>query len=115
VTLVRLCSAQHSRVVRIAPRYDERIIMAALELDDRDEPIAEICRRVAAHAQEHGITRPSYVHLRRLIRAERERRDEELARRRELMRIAADVYEDTIRARVVDAFEVAERVREAGR
>ena len=70
---------------------------------------------MAAHVQELGITRPSYVHLRRLIRAERDRREEELARRKELLRIAADVYEDTIRARVVDTFEVAERVREAGR
>ena len=110
-----MCSAQHSTMVRIAPRYDERIVVALRELDDRGEPIAEICRRVAAHVGELGITRPSYVHLRRLILAERERHDEARARREELLRIAADVYFDVARSKVVDAYEVAERVREAGR
>ncbi len=101
-------------MVRIAPRYDERIIDAVLALDDRGQPLAEISRRVAAHVEQLGITRPSYVHLRRLILAERERRDEQRRRSEELLQIAADVYVDAMLGKRVDAYEVAGRVREAG-
>ena len=58
-----------------APRYDERILAAARALDDERQPIAEICRRVGRECDRLGLTRPSYVHLRRIIRAERERRE----------------------------------------
>ena len=57
-----------------APRYDERILVAARRLDDEWLPIAETCRRVGRECDRLGLTRPSYVHLRRFIRAERERR-----------------------------------------
>ncbi len=54
-----------------APRYDQRLVQAITRLDDESEPIAEICRRIGRFAEEIGVTRPSYSHLRRLIRAER--------------------------------------------
>ncbi|HLG07275.1 MAG TPA: hypothetical protein VI409_01240 [Gaiellaceae bacterium] len=57
-----------------APRYDKRVLAAARRLDDEQQPIAEICRRVGEACDQLGLTRPSYVHLRRIIRAERERR-----------------------------------------
>jgi hypothetical protein len=101
-------------VVRIAPRYDERILDAVLALDDSGQPLAEISRRIAAHVEQLGITRPSYVHLRRLILAAREREDERRRRNKELLQIAADVYTDATLGKLVDAYEVAERVREAG-
>ena len=68
-----------------APRYDERVLEAARRLDDEQQPIAEICRRVGETCDRLGLTRPSYVHLRRFIRAEREKRHAVEAMRRELV------------------------------
>jgi hypothetical protein len=61
-------------MVPLAPRYDVRIVSALRALDDPKEPMAEICRRVGEVADRLGLTRPSYVHVRRLLLAERERR-----------------------------------------
>ncbi len=61
---------------RAAPRYDGRLVAALRRLDDRRVSIAETCRRVGALAEELGVPRPSYVHLRRLVVAEREREDD---------------------------------------
>jgi len=60
-------------VTSSAPRYDTRLIRAIRRLDDEALPIAEVCRRVAAHAERLGLARPSYVHVRRIVRSERER------------------------------------------
>ena len=57
-----------------APRYDPRVLAAIRRLDDEREAIAETCRRVGEAAELLGLTRPSYVHLRRIVNAERERR-----------------------------------------
>lgn len=46
--------------------------------------MAETCRRVGEEMSRLGLPRPSYVHLRRYLRAERERR-------RELRELGADV------------------------
>ena len=102
-------------MVPIAPRYDARILELAAALDDPLEPMAETCRRVAAVAESLGLFRPSYAHLRRFLA---EKRDEERAlraRREELRRIAADVYLDATRGYRINAYQVADRVREAGR
>jgi len=56
-----------------APRYDTCILDAIRRLDDRRHPIAETCRRVGTYAEKNGLTRPSYVHVRRIVIAERER------------------------------------------
>jgi hypothetical protein len=61
-------------MVPLAPRYDARIVSALRALDDPKEPMAEICRRVGDVASRLGLTRPSYVHVRRLLLAERTRR-----------------------------------------
>jgi len=53
--------------------------------------------------------------LRRLIVAHREEEDAERARREEILRILGDVYMDLYRGRLVNAYEVADRIREAGR
>jgi hypothetical protein len=55
------------------------------------------------------------VHLRRFFVAHREEEDAERARREEIRRILSDAYYDVLRSRVVDAYEIAERIREAGR
>lgn len=84
-------------------------------LDDRTEPMAEISRRVGAVAAQMGLPKPSYVHLRRYIVAHREEADAERARREEIRRILSDAYFDTLRSRVVNAYDVADRIRDAGR
>jgi hypothetical protein len=50
------------------------MLEAIARLDDPDESIAEIARRVAADAAARGQTRPSYERLRQLIKEQRERR-----------------------------------------
>jgi hypothetical protein len=102
-------------VVEIGPRYDVRIFEAVRALDDRREPMAEISRRVGAPAAGFGLPKPSYVHLRRVIRAHRAEEDAERARRDEIRRILGDAYLDAMRGRVVNAYDVADRIREAGK
>jgi hypothetical protein len=92
-----------------------RILDAVRELDDRAESMAEVCRRVAASATAQGLTRPSYVHVRRLIRAERDRQDEQRERREALKEIAGDVAFDLVAGRMVNAYAVADRVASAKR
>lgn len=100
-------------MVRAAPRYAGRLEREISRLDDENEPIAEICRRVAARAQELGLVRPSHVHLRELVRAARERRAEERElrelRREAVVRLAVGLPVD------VDALEARiERILERG-
>jgi hypothetical protein len=102
-------------VVQIAPRYDERILSAIRRLDDRTQSMAETARRVGTVAAELGLPRPSYVHLRRLIVAHRDEEDAEERRREAIKLIAAEVYFDLYRGKRVDAYAVAERIRDAGR
>lgn len=102
-------------MVGIAPRYDRRILEAVRALDDRTESMAEVSRRVGVAAAQLGLPKPSYVHLRRYIIEQREADDRERARRDEIRRIFADVYYDVMRSKVVDAYEVADRIREAGK
>ena len=102
-------------MVEIAPRYDRRILEAVRALDDRTESMAEISRRVGVAAAQLGLPKPSYVHLRRFIVAHREEEDGERARREEIRRVLYDAYYDVMRSRVVDAYDIADRIREAGR
>ncbi len=103
------------RVVRSAPRYDPRILEAMRALDDRTEPMAETCRRIGTVAEHLGLVRPSYVHLRRLVVAEREWARAEAHRRAAIRAIAGDAAEDLMLGRRrVDAYQVADRIRKAG-
>ncbi|MBA3734755.1 MAG: hypothetical protein H0W90_06095 [Actinobacteria bacterium] len=102
-------------MVEIAPRYSAAILEAVRKLDDRSQPMAEVARRVGAAAAELGLPKPSYVHLRRLIVAHRERQDAERARRDEIREILYEAYLDLNRSRVVNAYVVADRIRDAGR
>ena len=102
-------------MLEIAPRYDARILDAVRALDDRTESMAEISRRVGIAAAQLGLPKPSYVHVRRYIVAHREEEDAERARRDEIRKILWDAYYDFMQSRVVDAYEVADRIREAGR
>jgi hypothetical protein len=68
--------------------------------------MAETCRRVGVCAEAAGLPRPSYVHLRRLIQAERERSAE-------LRAIVEDVVPRLVLGRWVDPYALAERLGEA--
>jgi hypothetical protein len=98
-------------VLRFAPRYDERLLEALRVLDDRRVPVAEVCRRVGREAERLGLPRPSYAHVRRLVRAERERQDAERERRAALRELAADVAVDIVVGKRVNAYDVADRVQ----
>jgi hypothetical protein len=101
-------------VVEIAPRYDARIIEAVGALDDRTVSLAEMSRRVGTAAAQMGLPKPSYVHLRRYIIIHRQAEDTERARREEICRILFDAYLDMLRSRVVNAYDIADRIRDAG-
>jgi hypothetical protein len=80
---------RHTRnVTAAAPRYDPRILAAVRRLDDEHAPIAETCRRVGEFATALGLPRPSYVHLRRIVKADRELRR---ARREMASEIVSDL------------------------
>jgi hypothetical protein len=101
-------------VVECAPRYDARILEAARLLDDPGRPIAETARRVGRVAAELGLPKPSYVHLRRYIGDFRDEQEREAARRREIISILLDTYEDAMTSRRIDPWLVEERIRNAG-
>ena len=103
--------SQTRGVLRFAPRYDVRLVAALVELDDRDVPIAEVCRRLGDVAASIGVPRPSYVHVRRLVRAKRAYEDAERERRDQLRAIAGDVVTKILLGRFVDPYDLAERVR----
>jgi hypothetical protein len=100
--------------VRFAPRYDRRILELVCALDDRSRPIAELNRRVGVAAEALGLMRPSYVHLRRIVLAERDRQDAERARREAIRAVVADSVSRAVLGLRVDAYDVANRLREAG-
>ena len=100
-------------MVPLAPRYDDRLVEAIRALDDPTVPMAEVCRRVGRAAERLGVVRPSYVHVRRFLVAERARREAERLRHEAIRRIVVDVAEDLVLGLRVDAYEVADRVREA--
>jgi hypothetical protein len=64
-------------VPRFAPRYPDRLYELIERLDDEALSLAEVTRRIGSAADAEGITRPSPVHVRRLLASLREfRRDD---------------------------------------
>jgi hypothetical protein len=102
-------------LLRFAPRYEDRIFDLLVALDDRTVPVAEVNRRVGDAAERLGLIRPSYVHLRRILLAERDRQDAEQARRAEVRKILADTGTRFLVGLRVDPYEVADRIERAGR
>lgn len=82
--------------------------MLVTELDDATRPVAETWRQVAGTAERLGMLRPSYQHVRRLVRIERRRRQLEAAGREVLGRAATTLAA----GRVPSAVLVLERLRE---
>jgi hypothetical protein len=99
-------------MVPCAPRYRPPLLEAIAALDDGRMPIAELCRRVGSFAEQVGLIRPSYVHVRRYALAQRALAKAEARRRAELRAIASNVGERLVVGLRVDAYEVAEQVAE---
>jgi hypothetical protein len=95
----------------MAPRYDARLVAALVDLDDRSLAIAEISRRLGDVAASIGVAKPSYVHVRRLVRAKRDYEDVEREQRAALRAIGGDVVAKIMLGGFVDPYDVAERVR----
>lgn len=87
---------------------DPRVAVLVSELDDPHAPVAETWRQVAGTAERLGMRRPSYQHVRRLVRIERRRRQLEAAGREVLGRAATTLAA----GRVPSAVLVLERLRE---
>lgn len=87
---------------------DPRVAVLVVELDSADVPMAETWRAVGAAADRLGMPRPSYQHVRRLVRIERRRRQLEARGRAVLGRAAATMAA----GRVPSAVLVLERLRE---
>ena len=87
---------------------DPRIAVLVVELDQDDVPIAETWRAVAGAAERLGLRRPSYQHVRRLVRIERRRRQLEARGRAVLGRAATTLAA----GRVPSAVLVLEQLRD---
>lgn len=87
---------------------DPRVAVLVVELDRDEVPMAETWRQVGRAAERLGLTRPSYGHIRRLVRIERRRRQLEARGRAVLGRAAATLAA----GRVPSAVLVLERLRE---
>ena len=100
-------------MVPLAPRYDPRVIETVRALDDRREPIAEINRRVGVAVVKLGLIKPSYVHIRRLVLAERERQDADRRRREAVREVVADITAKVLAGRVPTVYEILDRLEDA--
>jgi hypothetical protein len=101
-------------VTSSAPRYDARLVAAIARVDDPSLPMAETVRRLGRVAEELGVPRPSYVHMRLYVAEHREREEAARARRQAVRKILFEAYWDATMGRLVDAYEVAERLKNAG-
>ena len=85
-------------------------------MDDPSLSIAETVRRLGVVAEELGVPRPSYVHMRLYVADHREREAAARARRQAVRKILFEAYWDaTTGRRFVDPYELAARLKEAGR
>jgi hypothetical protein len=87
---------------------DPRIAVLVVELDRDDVAMAQTWRAVASAAERLGLRRPSYQHVRRLVRIERRRRQLEARGRAVLGRAAATLAA----GRVPSAVLVLEQLRD---
>lgn len=87
---------------------DPRIAVLVVELDTDDVPMAQTWREVAGAAERLGMRRPSYQHVRRLVRIERRRRQLEARGRAVLGRAATTLAA----GRVPSAVLVLEQLRD---
>jgi len=64
-------------MVAAGARIHPLLVQELLRADDGTAPIADVCRRVGACADEQGLTRPSHECVRTLVRLHRRLRSSE--------------------------------------
>jgi hypothetical protein len=87
---------------------DPRLRALVAALDEEGVPAAETCRRVGAAASELGLIQPSYGHVRRIVRIERQRQE----LRREARKVLAGAASTSAAGLVPSVVLVLERLRE---
>jgi hypothetical protein len=87
---------------------DPRLSALVAALDEENVPAAETCRRVGAAAEEIGLLRPSYGHVRRIVRVERRRQE----LRREARQVLSGAVQTSAAGLVPSVVLVLERLRE---
>ena len=87
---------------------DPRLCALVAALDEEDKPAAETCRRVGAAAEELGLIRPSYGHVRRIVRIERRRQK----LRREARNVLSGAVSTSAAGLAPSVVLVLERLRE---
>ena len=92
-----------------APRYPDELYQLLERIDDERLTLAEIARRVGDAAQAAGMTRPSPVHVRRLVAELRRLRDGN----REVRRAAVEAATRSITYRAPHPYEVEEAAARA--
>ena len=75
--------------------------------------MAETVRRLGAAADELGVPRPSYVHMRRYVAEHREREAAERARRQATREILFAAYWDATMGKRIDPWDLAQRMKDA--
>ena len=87
---------------------DPRLSALVAALDEENVPAAETCRRVGAAAEAIGLLRPSYGHVRRIVRVERRRQE----LRREARQVLSGAVQTSAAGLVPSVVLVLERLRE---
>ena len=102
--------APHTELVPpFAPRYPDELYALLERIDDERLTLAEVARRVGDAAQQAGMTRPSPVHVRRLIAELRRLREDD----REIRRAALEAALGGITYRAPHPYEVEEAAARA--
>ena len=87
---------------------DPRLRALVAAFDEEGAPAAETCRRVGAAARELGLIQPSYGHVRRIVRIERQRQE----LRREARRVLTGAASTSAAGLVPSVVLVLEQLRE---
>jgi hypothetical protein len=87
---------------------DPRLAALVAALDEEDVPAAETWRRVGAAAEKIGLIRPSYQHVRRIVRVERRRQE----LRRQVRKVLAGAVSTSAAGLAPNVVLVLERLRE---
>ena len=90
------------------PPNDPRVAVLVGALDRDDVPMAETWRLVADAGERLGLRRPSYGHVRRLVRIERRRRE----LRADARDVLTGVLTSAVAGRVPSAVWTLQRLRE---
>ena len=102
-------------MLAFAPRYPPELLELIERLDDGSGSLAETCRRIGAAAEAAGLVRPSYVHVRRMLLAQREERLRQEERRTAVRRALSDIATSAFSGGSPDVRPLLDALDELGR